>query len=56
MSDFGDEALAVQERHLMRSLARAGVKPRPLVIPPPHYAEAALAQPPEDAIKEGTAE
>lgn len=56
MSDFGDDALAIQERHLMRSLARAGVKPRPLVIPPPHYTEAEPAKPPEDAMKEGTAE
>ena len=51
MSDFGDDALTAQERHLMRSLARAGVKPRPLVIPPPHYAEAEPAPPPEQQEK-----
>lgn len=37
MSDFGDDAQTVQERHLRRSLARAGVKPRPQVIPDPHW-------------------
>lgn len=40
MSDFGDEAQTAQERHLTSALARAGVKPRLVNIPPPHYVEA----------------
>lgn len=39
MSDTADEAQAREERHRAESLARAGVKPRPLVIPPLHYGD-----------------
>ncbi|MDO8606167.1 MAG: hypothetical protein Q7R40_06505 [Phaeospirillum sp.] len=37
MTDFGDDATEAQERHLQRSLARAGVKSSQTIIPPPHY-------------------
>ena len=40
MSDFGDEAQSAQERHLRQALTKAGVKPRQIHIPPPHYGEA----------------
>ncbi|EME69730.1 hypothetical protein H261_11869 [Paramagnetospirillum caucaseum] len=39
MSDTADEAQAREERFRAESLVRAGIKPRPLVIPPPHYAD-----------------
>lgn len=37
MSDTADEAQAREERFRAESLARVGIMPRPLVIPPPHY-------------------
>lgn len=36
MADAGDAALSAQERHLKQALARMGIKPREIVIPPPH--------------------
>jgi hypothetical protein len=40
VSDDADRFQSIQERHLLHALAKAGVKPRVLTIPPPHYVDA----------------
>lgn len=51
--DDADRFQSIQERHLLASLVKAGVKPRVLTIPPPHYGEDAPAPSSLDADKEG---
>lgn len=46
MSDSIDEAQTREERFRAESLARAGIMPRAITIPPPHY----VGQEPEPAF------